>query len=76
MSQVYVIGEEGLVEELQSAGFTVVGGPEHRGQALDWSAQGEPAVDVDPEVRGRVYRWKVFVHAYAALLTWTHSMLT
>ncbi len=49
-TQAYVIGEEGLVEELTAAGIQCVGGPEHRGKEVDWS-QDEPHIDVDPEVR-------------------------
>ncbi|KAG2448804.1 hypothetical protein HYH02_006155 [Chlamydomonas schloesseri] len=45
----YVIGEEGLVEELKAVGVECVGGPAHRGVEVDWS-QPEPHVEVDPEV--------------------------
>lgn len=45
----YVVGEEGLVEELDLAGIRCVGGPEHRGERVDWLAP-EPRVELDPEV--------------------------
>lgn len=51
--QAYVIGEEGLVEELTAVGVQCVGGPAHRGVEVDWS-QAEPHVEVDPEVRACV----------------------
>ncbi|KAG2501207.1 hypothetical protein HYH03_001020 [Edaphochlamys debaryana] len=45
----YVVGEDGLVEELTAAGIPCVGGPEHRGVEVDWT-QAEPHIEVDPEV--------------------------
>ncbi|GLC59733.1 hypothetical protein PLESTB_001527700 [Pleodorina starrii] len=45
----YVVGEQGLVDELTAAGIACVGGPEHAGKEVDWSNP-EPHMEVDPEV--------------------------
>ncbi|GFR42429.1 hypothetical protein Agub_g3334 [Astrephomene gubernaculifera] len=59
----YVVGEEGLVEELSAAGISCVGGPEHRGKEIDWQDK-EPHVEVDPEVGAVVVGLDRFINYY------------
>ncbi|KXZ46484.1 hypothetical protein GPECTOR_43g920 [Gonium pectorale] len=59
----YVIGEEGLVEELTAAGVSCFGGPEHRGKDVDWS-QPDPHLEVDPEVGAVVVGLDRYINYY------------
>lgn len=45
--KVYVIGEQGIIDELDEIGIESVGGPEHVGKVVDMSAGKEPCVDPD-----------------------------
>ncbi|PHJ25507.1 had family iia protein [Cystoisospora suis] len=49
-SLVYVIGEQGLLDELQAKGFTTIGGPSDNGQMLDFAKNKDLAVDYRKDV--------------------------
>ncbi|EFJ52521.1 hypothetical protein VOLCADRAFT_72753 [Volvox carteri f. nagariensis] len=59
----YVVGEQGLVDELSKAGITCVGGPEHAGKEIDWSNP-EPHMEVDPEVGAVVVGLDRYINYY------------
>ncbi|MEW5304299.1 MAG: hypothetical protein WDW38_011064 [Sanguina aurantia] len=46
--KVYVVGEEGIVEELELHGIKALGGPADRYKEVDWSS--EPRMDIDPDI--------------------------
>eukprot|EP00199_Chlamydomonas_sp_CCMP681_P001732 CAMPEP_0119104396 /NCGR_PEP_ID=MMETSP1180-20130426/2619_1 /TAXON_ID=3052 ORGANISM="Chlamydomonas cf sp, Strain CCMP681" /NCGR_SAMPLE_ID=MMETSP1180 /ASSEMBLY_ACC=CAM_ASM_000741 /LENGTH=380 /DNA_ID=CAMNT_0007089139 /DNA_START=14 /DNA_END=1157 /DNA_ORIENTATION=- len=49
IKKAYVVGEAGLVEELDAAGIQAVGGPADNGLSFDWKAE-NPEVTLDPGV--------------------------
>ena len=48
LCQAFVVGERGIMEELDCVGIASCGGPDDNGKALDGKA-----LDIDPEVRCR-----------------------
>lgn len=59
--QVYVVGEEGIVEELALHGIKALGGPADRYKEVDWSS--EPKMDIDQDV-GRFSTGNLTAAAY------------
>lgn len=60
----YVIGEEGILEELETAGIASLGGPADAGRVVDLAAGSDALVQLDPDVGAVVVGFDRHINYY------------